>query len=332
MAESSLPWAGAATGDCGPYSDDQWSDTWRKLFLLDRTTQGVLLGYGNTLAVTGATSPVAVNTGAALVDGKFYENTASVNVAIPTPAGATRIDRIVLRKDFAGQTVRITRIAGTEGAGAPAITQTDGTTWDIPLAQASITTGGIITVTDERSFASTPLAQGGKTRLSLPPSAGFPPDDSSGSAAAQIQMKLTTDATDPQVRWPELLFDATTEEHWYWSFAMPSNYGSAPIVDVYYKATSAVAGTAAFNAKLMAVTPGDAADVDADEFAAEQTAGSETVPGTAGFLSKISIPLTNADSVAANDLVVLAVFRDVSVDGVAGDLEVPMVVLRYTGA
>jgi hypothetical protein len=151
MAESSLPWAGTATGDAGPYSDDQWSDTWRKLFTSDRTKQGVIQGYGNELAVTGVTSPVAVNTGAAMDDGKFYENTASVNVVIPTPGGATRIDRIVLRKDFAGQTVRITRIAGTEGAGAPAITQTDGTTWDIPLAQVSITTGGVITVTDERT-------------------------------------------------------------------------------------------------------------------------------------------------------------------------------------
>jgi hypothetical protein len=160
MAESSLPWAGEITGDCGPYSDDQWTDTWRKLFLLDRTTQGVLLGYGNDLVVTGTTSPVAVNTGAAQVDGKFYENTASVNVVIPTPAGATRIDRIVLRKDFAGQTVRITRIAGTEGAGAPALVQTDGTTWDIPIAQASITTGGIITVTDGRVFLSSDMGPG----------------------------------------------------------------------------------------------------------------------------------------------------------------------------
>jgi len=331
MAEISLPWAGIVTGDCGPFSDDQWSDTWRKLFTVDRTTQGVLLGYGNELEVTGVASPVAVNTGAGLVDGKFYENTASLNVVIPTPVGATRIDRIVLRKDFAGQTVRITRIAGAEGGAAPAITQTDGTTWDISLAQVSITVPGVITVTDERSFAHSTLSVG-KTRLSLPPSAGYPPDDSAGSAAAQLQMKITTDATDPQVRWSELLFDDTTEEHWYWTFAMPSNYGRTPIVDVYYKATSAVAGTAAFNAKLMAITPGDAADMDADEFAAEQTAGSETVPGTAGFLSKISVPITNADSVAANDLVVLAVFRDVSVDGVAGDLEVPMVVLRYTGA
>jgi hypothetical protein len=51
------------------------------------------------------------------------------------------------------RTVRITRIAGIEGAGAPAITQTAGTTWDIPLAQVSITTGGAITLTDQRTFA-----------------------------------------------------------------------------------------------------------------------------------------------------------------------------------
>ncbi len=157
MAESSLPWAGTVTGDFGPYSDDQWSDIWRKLFTLDRTTQGVLRNYLNELAATGGTSPVAINTGAALVDGKFYENTASVNVVIPTPAGATRVDRIVLRKDFAAQTVRITRVAGTEGAGVPAITQTDGTTWDLPLWQVSITIGGVITLTNDRAYARTPL-------------------------------------------------------------------------------------------------------------------------------------------------------------------------------
>jgi hypothetical protein len=113
---------------------------------------------------------------------------------------------------------------------------------------------------------------------------------------------------------------------------MPDNYGSAPIVDVYYKATSATSGTAAFNCKLMAVTSADAQDVDADEFAAEQTAASETVPGTAGYMSVLSITVANADSVAANDFVVLGVFRDVSADNAAGDLEVPMVVLRYTGS
>ena len=83
-----------------------------------------------------------------------YFNTASVSVTIPTPASSTRVDYIVLRANWTAQTVRITRVAGTEGAGAPSLTQSAGTTWDIPLATVSITTGGVITVTDARVYLS----------------------------------------------------------------------------------------------------------------------------------------------------------------------------------
>lgn len=154
MTEISYFWAGTTVGDAtsAPYSDDVFSDKERRMFASYRASRGVLKDDGNELAATGGTSPVAINTGAAIVDGKFYENTASLNVTVATPAGATRIDCIVLRKDFAAQTVRITKIAGAEGGGAPAVTQTDGTTWDLPLWQVSITTGGIITLTDERRF------------------------------------------------------------------------------------------------------------------------------------------------------------------------------------
>lgn len=106
----------------------------------------------NELAVTGGASPVAVATGRAIVYGTWYENDALVSVTIPTPGAATRIDRIVVRKDWVAQTTRITRIAGTEGAGVPAMTQVAGTTWDMPLFQVSITTGGVITLTDERNI------------------------------------------------------------------------------------------------------------------------------------------------------------------------------------
>jgi len=112
------------------------------------------------LIATGAVSPVAVNTGRALVYGTWYESDASVNVVVATPAGATRIDRIVLRKSWASQTVRITRIAGAEGGGAPAVTQTAGTTWDLPLYRASITVGGVITLTDDRDFIPKIIAKG----------------------------------------------------------------------------------------------------------------------------------------------------------------------------
>lgn len=158
MTEISLPWAGQSVGDAGPYSDDDWSDVWRKLFVQDRAVQGIIRDYLDELAVSGVTSPVDVETGAAIVDGKFYENDAAATIAVPTPSVSTRVDLIVLEKDFAAQTVRITREAGTEGAGAPSIVQTDGTTWQIPLAQASITTGGVITVTDARTFVYSPLS------------------------------------------------------------------------------------------------------------------------------------------------------------------------------
>ena len=152
MAESSLFWTDS-TGDGGPYNQSDLSAWLEHLFTTDNDdTEGVLKGDGNELAVTGTSSPVAVGTGAAIVKGRFYLNTASVNVSVPTPSSNTRIDRIVLQADWTAQTVRIARVAGSEGGAAPALTQTDGTKWEISLAQASITTGGVITVTDERVF------------------------------------------------------------------------------------------------------------------------------------------------------------------------------------
>lgn len=133
-----------------------------KMFITNPATEGVLYGVGNNLATAGASSPVAVNTGSALVYGIWYENDASVNVTIPTPASNPRIDRVVLRASWSAQTVRITRIAGTEAASptAPALTQTANTTWDIPLYQVRITTGGAITLTDERAYVKHPGVYG----------------------------------------------------------------------------------------------------------------------------------------------------------------------------
>ena len=158
MAETSAPWNGTATGDASiaPYdSSTEWAAYWRALSTADAVPTnlgGVIAGALNELAVTGTATPVSVASGRALAHGTWYESSAAVTVAIPTPGAATRIDRIVLRKDWAAQTVRITRIAGVEGGGAPALVQIAATTWDTPLAQASITIGAVITVTDEREF------------------------------------------------------------------------------------------------------------------------------------------------------------------------------------
>jgi hypothetical protein len=155
MAELSLLWetvTGTGDSDTGGYTDSQLFQMFRSLFSRTANLGGVSPDYQNELEVTGTSSPVAVNTGAALVHGIPYWNTASVNVTVATPAAQTRIDRIVLRADWGAQTVRITRIAGTEGGVAPALTQSAGVTWDIPLATVSVTTGGVITVTDAREW------------------------------------------------------------------------------------------------------------------------------------------------------------------------------------
>jgi len=96
---------------------------------------------------------VTVATGAALDQGTKYENTTVVNVNIPAPVGAVRVDRIVLRKTWAPtQTVRIFRLAGVEGFPATALVQNDGVTWDIPLWQVAITVLSVMTLTDEREW------------------------------------------------------------------------------------------------------------------------------------------------------------------------------------
>lgn len=152
MAQVSLLWGTNGTGDGNPYTDTQLFTLFRLLFAHSANLGGVMADTQNELAVSGTSSPVAVATGGAIVYGIPYYNTASENVTIPTPAALTRIDRIVLRADWAAKTVRITRIAGSEGGSAPSMTQSAGATWDIPLATVSITTGGVITVTDAREW------------------------------------------------------------------------------------------------------------------------------------------------------------------------------------
>lgn len=165
MAERSIPWAGIITGDCGPYTDADWSIVQSILGACSRW-EGVASNYLNSLTGSvGGANTVNIASGGALVDGKVYQNTDAVAVNIPSAVGGgnTRIDRIVLRANWTAQTVRITRIAGVDAGSptAPAITQTSGTTYDVMLYQALVDTGGTVTLTDERVTTSlTVMRQG----------------------------------------------------------------------------------------------------------------------------------------------------------------------------
>jgi hypothetical protein len=119
---------------------------------MTRTLQGPILGYANALAVTNpAGVTIRVATGAAVVDGKFYESTANEDLTISAPAGGTNYYLVVLQKNFAAQTVRVA-LLGPNPAAYPTVTQVDGTTWEVALAQVTITSAGLVTVTDVRSY------------------------------------------------------------------------------------------------------------------------------------------------------------------------------------
>lgn len=158
MAQTSQPWDGTAIGDAtrAPYSADEWDDMFEALFDSGRSgheDMGVVAGYWNELLVAGVASPLGIDAGAALVHGKWYQNTTPATLAVPNPTVATRYDYVVLQCDWTAQTIRIALHQGVEGAGVPpALTQNDGVLWEIPLAVINTTILGVITVEDARKW------------------------------------------------------------------------------------------------------------------------------------------------------------------------------------
>jgi len=160
MVEFSIPWAGTIVGDAGPYSDDDWSDMYRKFFSRDRTTQGVLQDYANELEVTSPGAlQVEVDTGAAIVDGKFYETDAVVPLAVVAPGAGDQYYTVMLQKNWIGanaQTVRVALygpVVPPPAAPLYGATQVDGTIWEIPLATVRVHHDNTTVVTDTRAFA-----------------------------------------------------------------------------------------------------------------------------------------------------------------------------------
>jgi len=153
MVETSRPWAGIVTGDSGPYSDAEWADTWASFFGPVLANQGVFRNQLNELNLTGAVTPISVNSGRAVVDGVWYQSTAAETFAIGMPATA-RIDTVVLRKTFAAQTVRLAVLAGAVAASpVPATLTQDGVTWEIALWEIHVDNVGAITIiADDRRF------------------------------------------------------------------------------------------------------------------------------------------------------------------------------------
>ena len=184
MTETSFFWSGASIGDHGPYTDDQFSDIYWSLFTTKNDVQGVIAGHTNALLVSNpAGNTIRVASGMALVDGKVYSNSTNIDTSLVTPSlGNSRYDLVVLQKDWTLQTVRMVIVTGIENVspGAPGVTQSNGSIWEIPLALVFIDDAAAITLTDLREYAhfSTPLVhrrQGGDADWTTPGSTDYIP-------------------------------------------------------------------------------------------------------------------------------------------------------------
>jgi hypothetical protein len=132
-------------------------------------------------------------------------------------------------------------------------------------------------------------------------------------------------------RRPVLAFDAATSETAYWTFVAPQGLTGAITAVISYAMASATTGGVAFDVALEALTTGDAIDTDAaTSFDTANTGTDAAVPGTAGYMEQISVTLTNADSMAAADLVRISVARAVAnaTDTATGDLYLLAIEIR----
>lgn len=151
MVEISRPWSGIAVGDAGPYSAEQWADLYKNLFHALTAGRGPIIDSGTApnvglqvQATAPASTDIDVLPGAALVEGTFYQSSATETLAIAANvSGNPRIDTVVLQKDYVAQTVRLAVLTGVPAVtpSPTALTQTDGVLWEIPLADIAVASG-----------------------------------------------------------------------------------------------------------------------------------------------------------------------------------------------
>lgn len=169
--------------------------------------------------------------------------------------------------------------------------------------------------------------------INFTPGAAILPDAAASNLPPAVQ-RVKSSGSAPGVYFLQLAYDAAQLEWATWSFYMPADYASGLALKLVFKMVSATTGNVIMIGRLAAYTPGtDTTDYDAKVFDAANTSAATAVPATtAGKLGAISITMTNADSVAANDFCVLYVARDGASgsDTAAGDLELTAAALTYT--
>lgn len=183
MAEQSMFWPTTGTGDgiSGGYTDARLKTIWKAAL-----GNGVLQ-YLNKLEATGTgTSTLAVNTGAALVEGYLYENDSSASIATTSLGSATYGLYVIANEDASALAVSRS-VAGTTVAAKSTRLALNSTTPTQPYIKIAtvVTSGGSITsITAENNrFASSRVKTVGSSTLAT------------GSAATAQTFVTATSAT-----------------------------------------------------------------------------------------------------------------------------------------
>jgi hypothetical protein len=165
MAEQSMFWPTTGTGDgiSGGYTDARLKTIWKAAL-----GNGVLQ-YLNNLAATGTgTSTLAVNTGAALVEGYLYENDTSASIATASLGSATYGLYVIANEDASSITVSRSVAGTTIGAKTTrlALNSTTPTQPYIKIATVVTSGGSITSITAENNrYATSRLKTSGTSTL-----------------------------------------------------------------------------------------------------------------------------------------------------------------------
>lgn len=161
MAERSIFWTTGSTGDgITPYTQLDWFQFVSRMFQTTPTILQVIPAFENELEPSVDGNEIVVATGGAIVAGIPYQNDTDVRLT-PTPVVINTTGGIVvLRADYTAQTVRAVLKQSADGTiTAPSVTQTLNTLWEVRIADYTITTAGVITITtDRREFLEYPSA------------------------------------------------------------------------------------------------------------------------------------------------------------------------------
>lgn len=130
-----------------------------------------------------------------------------------------------------------------------------------------------------------------------------------------------------------LAFDAATNETAYITFIAES-YGSGNLtLKLWWYADTASSGDVIWGAQIAAITPDtDTQDVETKSFATANTVTDSHLGTTGQRVHTCSITISNLDSIAAGDLVTLAVYRSAGAGGdtMTGDALLLMAELSYS--